>query len=62
MIKIKREVFFPAIVLYTLLRTATFGVISDHIRTIFVPQSSFYIFYILEIKGFKILRQTLDVM
>lgn len=62
MIKIGRRVFFPAIVLRTLLHTATFGVISDHVRTGFVPQSPFYVFYILEIKGFKILRQTLNLM
>lgn len=62
MTKIRKQVFFPAIVFYTLLHITTFGVISDHVRTVFVPQSPFYVFYILEIKGFKILRQTLDLM
>lgn len=62
MTKIRRQVFFPAIVMHIWLQSTTLGVISDYVRTIFVPQSSFCVFYILEIKGFKILRETLDLM
>lgn len=62
MTKIRRQVFFAAVMLHTWLHSATVGVSSDRVRTIFVPQSSFYVFYIPEIKGFKILRETLDLM
>lgn len=60
--KRKRQIFFSPVLLYTLLHTTTFGGISIHVRTVFVPQSSFYVFYKLQTKGFKIMRQTLDWM